>query len=110
MKGDYLVDINSFISSNVYIVSFVLFIIGLIMKNTPKVPNWSIPYVLCILGIIFCNIILGLSLNSSLQGVLTAGIAVYVHQLGKQGIVYASEKGLIKSDKSENDESDKSDN
>lgn len=102
-------DINSFISNNVYIVSIVLFIIGLILKNTPKIPNWSIPYVLCILGIIFCNIILGLSLNSCFQGLLTTGLAVYVHQVGKQCIVCASEKGIIKSKQSENNDSNNPD-
>ena len=83
-------DINNFISSNVYIVSIALFILGLIFKNTPKIPNWSIPYILCILGIIACNIILGPSFNSTLQGILTTGMAVYIHQLGKQGLEFVS--------------------
>lgn len=100
-------DINNFISNNVYIVSFVLFIIGLILKNTPKIPNWSIPYILCVLGIILCNIILGLSLNACLQGILTAGVAVYVHQLGKQGMVCISQKNETKSQDSKNEDSNK---
>lgn len=79
-------NLASFLNQNVYIVSIVLFIIGLFIKQTPAIPNWSIPYILSLLGIIACNIIMGFGLESSIQGIIATGVAVYVHQMGKQCI------------------------
>ncbi len=76
---------TEFLQENVYIVSVVLFIIGIFLKQTPKVKNWAIPYILSLLGIIACNLILGFSINSTLQGILTTGVAVYAYQLYKEG-------------------------
>lgn len=76
---------TEFLNQNVYIVSVVLFIIGLFLKRTPHIPNWSIPYILNIIGIIACNLILSLGVDATLQGILSAGIAVYAHQLYKEG-------------------------
>lgn len=75
--------ITDFLNENVYVVSIVLCIIGKFLKQTPKIPNWSIPYILSIIGIISCLFILGINFSSVLQGLLLAGVSVYVHQLGK---------------------------
>ena len=77
-----------FLNDNVYTLSFALFVIGLFLKQTPKVPNWSIPYILGVLGIIACNIIMGFSIESTAQGIIVTGLAVYVHQLGKEGTIF----------------------
>lgn len=82
----------SYISDKLYIVSIVLFFVGLFLKKTPNVKNWSIPYILSAFGIIACFIIDGLSFSSFLQGLLSAGVAVYVHQLGKQCIGCTTEQ------------------
>lgn len=83
--------LDSFLSNNIYIVSAVLFVIGLFLKQTPKIKNWWIPYILSVIGIIVCVIILGPSVNAFLQGIIATGIAVYVHQLGKQYISRVSQ-------------------
>lgn len=83
MRGDFL-DLTTFLSNNIYIVSAVLFVIGLFLKQTPKIQNWWIPYILSVISIIICIIILGPSINAILQGFIATGVAVYVHQLGKQ--------------------------
>ena len=72
-----------FLNENIYAVSIALFILGLILKQTPMVENWTIPYILTVLGVISCIIILGFNINSVVQGVIAAGVAVYFHQLGK---------------------------
>lgn len=76
----------SYISDKLYIVSIVLFFVGLFLKKTPNVKNWSIPYILSAFGVIACFIIGGVNFASFLQGLLSAGVAVYVYQLGKQCI------------------------
>ena len=75
-----------FLSKNVYIVSAALLLIGMALKQTPRLPNWSIPYILSVIGIVACNLILGWSIDATLQGVIVSGVSVYAHQLGKQGM------------------------
>lgn len=76
---------TEFLNQNVYIVSVVLFIIGLFLKKTPRIPSWSVPYILSVLGIISCNLILTPGIDATLQGFLSAGISVYAYQLYKEG-------------------------
>ncbi len=78
-------NLTEFLNQNVYIVSVVLFIIGLFLKKTPYIPSWSVPYILSVLGIIACNLILSPGIDATLQGFLSAGISVYAYQLYKEG-------------------------
>lgn len=75
-----------FVNQNVYVVSVVLFILGYFLKQTPIIPNWSIPYILTVVSIAFCNFIMGISIDATIQGVLVTGLSVYAHQLQKQGL------------------------
>jgi len=85
-------DFLNFIDSNIYILTPVLFIIGMILKATPKIPSWFIPYLLGIIGIVLCIGVKGFNVNAVIQGVLISGLSVYGHQLIKQGI-YALNTG-----------------
>ena len=51
----------------------VLYVLGLFLKGTPKVPNWLIPW-----------IIGGFNVAAAIQGILAAAAAVYGNQLWKQ--------------------------
>lgn len=62
----------------------VLLIIGKIIKNTPKIENWVIPYILLIIGIVLSGLLMGFDVHSFIQGVLVTGAAVFSHQLIKQ--------------------------
>jgi len=62
----------------------VLYIIGMVLKATPKVANWFIPWALMFGGIVLSILVNGFSLDNILQGVMVAGMAVYAHQLYKQ--------------------------
>jgi len=79
-------NILDFIDSNIYILTPVLFIIGMILKATPKLPSWLIPYLLGIIGIALCIGIKGCNVGAVIQGVLVSGLSVYGHQLIKQGV------------------------
>lgn len=61
-----------------------LWVIGVLLKNTPKVPNWLIPYVLLVCGVVGACFLVGLTVDGVVQGVLVAGVAVLGHQLLKQ--------------------------
>lgn len=85
-------EFQEYIKPELLVLVPVLYIIGMIMKQTEKVDDRIIPAVLGGIGIVFSMIwVIGtegfglLSIFSSLtQGVLVAGAAVYVNQVYKQ--------------------------
>lgn len=69
--------------------SFILvvaacWVIGFTLKRTPKVPDWTIVYVVTIVAIVFTSFLVGLSVNSVIQGVLCGAFSVYGNQIWKQ--------------------------
>lgn len=77
-------DLISYIVSEGLILIPVLYIIGLMIKQTPKIQDWFIPYILGALGILGAVSLMGLSAQSVIQGILIAGAAVYTNQTIKQ--------------------------
>jgi len=77
-------DIIKYISDEALILIPVLYVIGMMLKNTPKVKDWLIPYILLVIGILGAISILGLSVKSVIQGILVTGATVYTNQLIKQ--------------------------
>ncbi len=73
-----------FITENALLLIPVLNIIGVIVKNTEKIPNKYIPFILLLFGILGAVAILGLSPESVVQGILVTGTAVYGNQVVKQ--------------------------
>jgi H+/gluconate symporter-like permease len=82
-------EILSFIQPEILILIPVLIILGLMLKKTEYIKDWTIPIILGVIGSLFAILILGFEngfvgqviLNGILQGILAAGMAVYVHQL-----------------------------
>lgn len=54
------------------------------MKKTPKVPDWSIVYIVTLMAIVFAVLMLGFVITSFIQGILCGAVAVYGNQLVKQ--------------------------
>lgn len=79
-------DIIQFVQEQMLILVPVLFVIGLLLKNTPKVPDWIIPWVLLVIGIVLAVLLLGDPLQGVIQGALVAGATVLAHQLVKQTV------------------------
>lgn len=76
--------LNEYLIQEALIVIPVLLILGKIIKETPKVKSWTIPYILLILGIAITFALLGFNVDAFIQGVLVSGAAVFGHQLYKQ--------------------------
>jgi succinate-acetate transporter protein len=82
-------EILSFIRPEILILIPVLIILGLVLKKITFIKDWTIPIILGVLGILFAVLILGFAegfyapviVTGILQGILAAGMAVYVHQL-----------------------------
>lgn len=73
-----------YISENALLLIPVLNIIGMIIKNTEKIPDKYIPIILLLFGILGAVAIMGISPESVIQGVLITGTAVYGNQVLKQ--------------------------
>ena len=83
------VELLNFISPEIMVLVPVLIIIGLMLKKVSQVKDWTIPIILGMVGITLAITIYGFEegftgptiLNGIIQGILAAGMAVYVHQL-----------------------------
>jgi hypothetical protein len=77
-------DILAYIVDGALILIPVLLIIGQIIKSIPGIPNWLIPLVLLVPGVIGAGFLGGWTAQSVIQGVLVTGAAVYGNQIYKQ--------------------------
>jgi hypothetical protein len=73
-----------FITENALILIPVLNIIGVILKDTEKIPDKFIPLILLGFGVLGAVAIMGVSPESVVQGILVTGTAVYGNQVVKQ--------------------------
>ncbi|WP_291560363.1 MULTISPECIES: phage holin family protein [unclassified Clostridium] len=85
-------DIMSFITEKALILIPVLYIIGMMLKNTSKIQDWSIPWILLIVGIGSSIGLLGFNMEAIIQGVLVTGTTVYTNQLFKQSTIKKKEQ------------------
>lgn len=76
--------LQDYLLEEAVIVIPVLLIIGKIIKQTPWIKDWFIPYILLIFGVTSAIYLLGTTVDAVLQGILLTGAAVYSNQLFKQ--------------------------
>lgn len=77
-------------------LAVALYVIGVFLKATPKIVDWTIPWILLLTAILSANVLLGWGINSSIQGVLSCGISVLGNQLYKQAQLGVHESGFQK--------------
>lgn len=77
-------ELTKFITENALILVPVLYVIGMVLKGTEKIPDKYIPIVLLPIGVIASISMLGYTVQAIVQGVLVVGAAVYTNQLVKQ--------------------------
>jgi len=80
-------DLMDYIVSEAYILIPVLYVIGMFLKRTPKIPDWLIPWILLGLGMLGGFFLADMSVSGILQGVLVAGVTVFANQLYVQTMV-----------------------
>jgi hypothetical protein len=67
-----------------FIVVVACWVLGYILKQTPKVPDWSIVYIVSAFALGFTVWMIGVTAAAILQGILCGAVAVYGNQLIKQ--------------------------
>jgi len=78
------VDTFSYIENEGLILIPVIYIIGMILKGFNKISNKYIPIILLFFGMGFSMFLLGINVQSAIQGVLVTGVTVYGNQVIKQ--------------------------
>lgn len=79
------------IDSRLLIVVVACWVLGYILKRTPRVPDWTIVYLVTAFALVFSLWLLGITPEAVLQGILCGAVAVYSHQLLKQAQKKAEE-------------------
>lgn len=74
----------NFVPEQLLIVVAALYVVGMFLKNTPKVLDWTIPYILLIVGVVGSIALVGFNATGILQGIICTGVAVLTNQLFKQ--------------------------
>ncbi|MEK4062214.1 MULTISPECIES: phage holin family protein [unclassified Paenibacillus] len=76
--------VANFIKPELLIVVVACWVVGYILKQTPRVPDWTIIYVVTLVALFAVCFTLGFTPESILQGILCGAVAVYGNQLVKQ--------------------------
>jgi len=77
-------DFQKLIIEQALILIPALYIIGMFLKNTPAIKDWTIPYILLVLGILGAIALIGFNVQAIIQGILVTGVTVFGNQLIKQ--------------------------
>lgn len=73
--------LKEYIIEQALVIIPVLIFIGWVLKNTPSVKDWLIPYILLPIGVVFGLFLVGFNVDGVIQGVLVTAGAVLGHQL-----------------------------
>ncbi|WP_217595496.1 phage holin family protein [Cohnella sp. GbtcB17] len=76
--------IENLLDPQLLIVLSACWVLGYILKRTPRVPDWSIVYIVTLAAVLLSIWILGPGPLPLLQGFLCGAVAVYGYQLVKQ--------------------------
>ncbi|SFF23345.1 Phage holin family Hol44, holin superfamily V [Paenibacillus algorifonticola] len=77
--------IQGLIKAELLVLVAACWVIGYVLKQTPRVPNWSIVYIVTGVAVVVCLLLTGLNVEAFIQGILVGAVSVYGHQLVKQG-------------------------
>ncbi len=72
--------IKEHINPAMLLVIPALWSLGYGLKKTPKVPDWSIFWIITVAGIVLGIFVVGTSVDGAIQGILAAAVAIYGHQ------------------------------
>ncbi|WP_027633398.1 phage holin family protein [Clostridium hydrogeniformans] len=76
-------DLIKFVPEQLLILVAALYVIGIFLKAS-KIKDWTIPWILLVVGIIGAIGIEGISVLAIIEGVICTGVAVLINQLIKQ--------------------------
>lgn len=85
-ENELYVLIEQYIQPEMLIVVPTLLFLGWMLKSTPRVQDWVIPYAITIVGILVGIAITSTIVDGIIQGILVSAMSVLVYNLYKQWI------------------------
>lgn len=79
-------NIMDYVSESAIVLVLALHVIGDIIKGIKMIPNKYIPVILLPFGIIGAVVLMGVTIDSILQGILITGAAVYTNEILKKSL------------------------
>ncbi|MFT8322797.1 MAG: phage holin family protein [Bacillus sp. (in: firmicutes)] len=76
--------LKSYLNENYYGLIPVLWVIGYALKQTPKIPDWLIIWILLAISILLGTFAYGFTFDAITNGIIAVGVAVLGHQMLKQ--------------------------
>lgn len=76
--------LQSYLDPKMLIVIVALWILGMLFKQSPIIPDKWIIWVLTLVSLVLAFLILGFNDKGAVQGIIAVGIAVYGNQIVKQ--------------------------
>lgn len=77
-------EISKYLAENMLALVPFLYVVGMILKGTELIKDKYIPLILLPVGVLFSLLVIGLSPDAVIQGVLATGVTVYGNQVVKQ--------------------------
>lgn len=78
------VNVLDYIVQEALILIPVLGVLGTLLKQMPFIPNWLIPFLITLFGVLGACGLLGFSVPSAIQGILISGAEMLGYQMIKQ--------------------------
>lgn len=79
-------ELLDFLNQNYYMLVPALWVIGYALKQTPKIPDWTIVWILLGISVGLGAFAYGFSIEALTNGIIAAGVAVLGHQMFKQTV------------------------
>ena len=95
-------DIVQFFRPETFLIAAVLWCLGKFLKKAPEMPDWAIPFVLLVVGLVLAPIYILLIMETAytvgaaivsglIQGLFAASMAVFGNETLKQALVCRKE-------------------
>lgn len=81
-----------FIRKDALILIPTLYILGLILRQTPKIPVWTHAWILLFVAVFSCLLYYGWEIQSVVQGILVTGVAILAKDLIHKTIAQSKDK------------------
>ncbi|QMV43754.1 phage holin family protein [Cohnella cholangitidis] len=79
------------IDPKLLIVVAVCWVLGFVLKRTPRIPDWAIIYIVMAIAILLAVWLIGIGPEAIINGILAGAFAVFGHQAIKQAKEAASD-------------------
>ena len=76
--------VKEFIDPTIFMIIPALWFLGVVLKSTPKFPDWLIVWVLIAIGVLLSMSFIGFDIFGLVQGILATAVAVLGYDLFNQ--------------------------